>query len=270
TPDSNPTNNTSTVTTTVFNQPGTSFPTGITPLAAPFGVLPVTSKVQLFSFDPAPYISPVLRGQMTFVSGTYETLLGRAPTYNELMAAVAQLQAGVSTTTIATTLWNSDAHRAQQAGALYETFLGRSPTAAELASAVKALQSGTSEINFSLSLVNSAEYQASHPTANTMVAGLYVNILNRTPDAATQLQAVSALANQTVNSFALSLINSTEGLSTIVNDAWLAILRRPATATEIQSWVAQLQSNQVSFDQMQIDLLTSVEFYQLAATSTKG
>ena len=129
---------------------------------------------------------------MTFVSGTYETLLGRAPTYNELMAGVAQLQAGVSTTTIATALWNSDAHRAQQAGALYETFLGRSPTAAELASAVKALQSGTSEINFSLSLVNSAEYQASHPTASTMVAGLYVNILNRTPDAATQLQAVSA------------------------------------------------------------------------------
>ena len=73
-----------------------------------------------------------------------------------------------------------------------------------------------------------------------------------------------------MNSFALSLINSTEGLSTIVNDAWLAILRRPATAGEIQSWVAQLQSNQVSFDQMQIDLLTSAEFYQLAATSTKG
>ena len=61
TPDSNPNNNTSTVTTTVFNQPGTSFPTGITPLANPFGALPVTSKVQLFSFDPAPYISPVLR-----------------------------------------------------------------------------------------------------------------------------------------------------------------------------------------------------------------
>ncbi len=267
TPDNNPNNNTSTVVTTVYNQPGTLFPKGIVPLAGAFGNLPIISKVQLFSVDPTPYIDPVVRGQMTFVMGAYETFLGRSPSTTELMAGYNQLQAGVPTTTLANNLWNSNEHRAQQASSLYQTFLGRVPSAAELSSAVFALQSGTSEISLSLSLVNSAEYLGSHPTPTTLVAGLYQDILNQVPDASTQLQAASALANESVSTLALSLMTSSAGLGTIVNDAYLEILRRPAGAGEIQNWVSQLQSNQTTLDQMQISLLTSGEFYQLASIS---
>jgi uncharacterized repeat protein (TIGR01451 family) len=268
TPDSNPTNNTSTVTTTVVSEPGTTFPTGIVPLVAPFGRLPALGKIQLFGVDTTPYIDPVLLGQMTFVSGAYETFLGRAPSNAEFWAGVGQLQAGASTTSIATGLFNSDEHRSQQANALYQTFLGRSPTAAELAGTVRALKSGTSEMDLSLSLVNSAEYQTSHPTPTTVVAGLYQSILNMVPDSTTQLQAASALANESVTSLAQSLMTSTAGLGTIVNQAFLAILRRPATQDETQNWVARLQGDQVTLDQMEIALLTSDEFYQLAARST--
>src|SRR5207302_11290679 len=149
-----------------------------------------------------------------------------------------------------------------------QALLGQSPACAGLAGAVQALQTGTSEINLSLSLVHSAEYQTSHPPPTTMVARLYQKILSMIPDASTQLQAASALANESVADFAQSLMTSTAGLSTIVNSAYLAILRRPASQAEIQSWVTQLQANQVSFGQMQIDLLVSPEFYQLAAKST--
>src|SRR5205807_6663091 len=38
---------------------------------APFGRLPALGKIQLFGIDTTPYIDPVLRGQMTFVSGAY-------------------------------------------------------------------------------------------------------------------------------------------------------------------------------------------------------
>ena len=268
TPDNNPTNNTSTVVTTVVNQPGTTFPQGIVPLVNGFGRLPALGKIQLFGIDTTTYINPVLLDQMTFVSGAYETFLGRAPSYAEFQAALGQLESGVSSTTIATTLWNSDEHRSLQAGLLYQTFLGRAPSYSERLAAIQALQAGTSEIALSVGLVNSAEYQTSHPTPGTLVAGLYESILNELPDASTQLQAASALANESVGDLAQSLMTSTAGLTTIVNQAYLSILRRSATTSEIQNWVTELQGNQVTLDLMQFDLLASPEFYQLAARST--
>ncbi len=98
-------------------------------------------------------------------------------------------------------------------GMLYQTFLGRAPSYSERLAAIQSLQSGTSEIALSVGLVNSAEYQASHPTPGTLVAGLYENILNEVPDASTQLQAAGALANESVGDLALSLMTSTAGLT---------------------------------------------------------
>jgi uncharacterized repeat protein (TIGR01451 family) len=266
TPDSNPNNNSSSVTTTVFNTPTTS----ANPPANPFGALPALGKIQEFGINLTQYMDPVLVGQMTFVSGTYQTLLGRAPTTTEFWTAVDQLQAGTtSTTTIVANVINSSEYRADQATALYQTFLGRSPTSSELATAVQALKGGLSENNFALNLVNSAEYQSSHPSAATMVAGLYQDILNQTPDNSTQLQAATALANQAVTSFAQSLMNSPAALSIDVNDAYYTLLRRAPTAAETQNWVNQLQSGQITFDQLETNLLTSPEFYQLAYVSTK-
>ncbi len=268
TPDSNPNNNTSTVTVTVYNQPGTTFPQGITPLAINFGKLPPLGKIQLITPNAAAYINPVLLGEMTYVSGAYATFLGRAPSQSEFATAVSQMTAGVSAATIAGNLWNSSEHRAQQASMLYKTFLGRAPSSGELAAAVQTLQSGTSEINFSLSLVNSAEFQSTHATPTTIVTGLYLDVLNQVPDTSTALQATSMLSNQSLSAFAQSLMNSTAGLGNIVNSAYLAILRRAASQAEIQSWVSQLQGNTASIDQMEISLLSSPEFYQLALKST--
>jgi len=109
-----------------------------TVLDAPFGRLPALGKIQLFGIDTTPYIDPALRGQMTFVSGAYETFLGRAPSYNEFMGAVGQLQSGAGAATIATNLQNTDEHRAKQAS-LYGNSLNNVPDASTQSQAQSAL-----------------------------------------------------------------------------------------------------------------------------------
>jgi uncharacterized repeat protein (TIGR01451 family) len=64
TPDNNPTNNTSTATTTVVADPGTVSQQDIVPLGGPGRRLPALGKIQLFGIDTTPYVNPALLNQL--------------------------------------------------------------------------------------------------------------------------------------------------------------------------------------------------------------
>lgn len=268
TPDNNPNNNTSTVTTTVINQPGDTFPKTIVPLTTHFGNVTIQGKLGLFTFDPTPYVDPTMRANMTFVDGLYRTALGRAASQAELQAGHQALLNGLSREQMIAQVWNSDEHRLYQANQFYQVFYNRNGTAAELAATANLLKAGMSEVDLALQFVTSAEYLASHSTSATLVGGLYQDILNRLPDLSTSILTVQALGNQSVSQVASSLLLSQEGLANMVDNGFRAVLRRAATASEIQFWVLQLQTRGVTPSQMMQQLLASAEFAQLAYNST--
>lgn len=261
TPDNNPSNNRSTVTTTVFNDPGTIFPKSIPPLVTMLSHNPIIGKDQLIGTDTP---NPQIAGQFTFIDGAYRTLLGRPPDGGTLFFEFQQLQAGASREQLVAKLWNSDEHRGRQADALYQAFYSRNPNPAERANLVAMLKGGTSELDVAVNFLSSNEYQQTHPGAGALIAGAYQDILGRLPDAVTQLGQIQALNNQPLNIWAQNLVRSTEALNEVVDEGYRQILRRPANAGELQFWSAQLQAGIVTPSVFMQKLLASEEFFQLA------
>lgn len=261
TPDSNPVNNDSSVTTPVMADPK-----GIAPLATVQGQLPFTSKRQLMSGS-AKKQANANRANLAFLDGLYQTLMGRHPTKQELGAQLARLQKKPAIrTTIVNELWASDAHRALQANQLYGTYLHRLPTPQEQANLIQQLKFGAQESTLVAQLVSSSEYLAAHPTANTLAGGLYLDLLGKLPDLAANHSLVQAMNNQPVSSAALNLLASNEGRQFTVDNLYRTLLHRPANAAELQFGALQLQSG-VSTAQLSINLLASAEFYHLALVS---
>ena len=261
TPDSNPNNNTSTVIVTTFNTPGDVFAKAHNPLHVN---IPIIGKVQLFTDSGPGDLNPVLRGQMAFADASYKTFLGRGATFNEIMTIVGQLQGGWAPATVAATLGNSDAHLAYKTQVFYQNYLNRAATPFEVGSAIQSFRAGATDVDLALSLLSSADYQTAHPTTSSLVNGLFKDILNKTPDMVTQLQIATVLSNQTTGSFAQTLLLSADGLGNLVDNVYRSVLRRPATALEVQTWVTKLQGNTGTLAQLEIQLLGSAEFYQLA------
>jgi uncharacterized repeat protein (TIGR01451 family) len=261
TPDTNPLNNDSSVTTPVVVDPP-----AIRPLATRLGQVPITSKKQLTSGAGSKLIAGT-RQDLAFLDGVYQTLLGRRPTKQELGAQALRLKKNRNLRgTIITELWYSDGHRAVQANQLYATYLHRLPTPFEQANVTQQLKAGVQETSIAAQLVGSSEYLAAHPTSATLAGGLYLDLLGRLPDANANQSLVQSLANETVTGAALNLLASQEGRQFTVDGIYRAILHRPATVGEQQFGALQLQTG-VSAAQIAINLLASLEFYQLAFAS---
>jgi len=268
--DPNPANNTSTVTTTVYDQPGDTFPKVFTPLVTTFAVQPIISKNDLFSTPGDPYLDPRVRGLAIYVDGLYRSLLNRPVDQGALLIHLQQLNNGTMTRQqLVSALWNSDAHREQQAAAYFQIFLRRSPTAVERDWVVSLLKAGYGETEMAMRFVTSAEYQAGHPTPGALVSGVYQNILGRAPDVSTKGQLVNAMGATTVNTFTQSVLMSSESLAQIVDAGFRATLRRPPSQDEIGYWIGTIQAGQITPEGLIQRLLVSDEFFNLAVASAQ-
>lgn len=228
------------------------------------GELPVITKVQLTAIPEPTAINGVLHGQMAFVVGSTITLTGQQLNATQTLAAVAQLDTGVTPATYVANLWVSDAHRALQASSLYNEVLNRAPTAAEKASTMAALSAGTSPVTIKENLFVSAEYQAQHPTTDGLATALSEDILNTTPGTQSLNALVQSMGNQTLRDVVHGLLTSDDGIANQIDDVYHLTLRRAATATEIQTWTPPIKAGTTSYDDLAQRLLASQEFYQLA------
>ena len=102
-----------------------------------------------------------------------------------------------------------------------------------------------------------------------MAAGLYIDILNKAPEAAAQDATVQALGNGTVDQVAKDMLMSEEGLSNLVDDAFRSILRRAPSADEQQWWVSRLKTQTYTVGEMMTLLLGSPDFQHLASHSVR-
>lgn len=228
------------------------------------GMLPIISKTQRTNLHNISNIDPVLRGQMAFIVATQVTLQGHQPNLAETMAGVYALRGGTTQQAYVNSLWASNAHRRLQAANIYRDVLDRAPTAAETAQVVADLKSGATEISIKKTLFVSAEYQALHATQESLAQALYKDIVNVTPGTAQTESLVQAMDTTPLEDIVDELFGSEDGLANQIDDVYRDTLRRPASATEVQKWSAQIQAGTLTLDALAKRLLSTNEFYTLA------
>jgi protocatechuate 3,4-dioxygenase beta subunit len=242
------------------DQPGNPQPKDVNLL----GLLPWLSKSQLTAHPTMANFNPAVRGQMAFVVGANITLTGQQPPLATTLTGVLNLQAGKATTaSYINELWASEAHRALQVRQAYQDVLGRAPTATETAQGVTQLNSGTTQLALTENLFVSPEYQALHGTQESLAQALYKDILNTTPGTAATQSLLQSMDSEPLNTVVNDLLMSDASLSNLIDNAYRATLRRPATAAEIQTWSAPIKAGTMTLDSLAQRLLASQEFYSL-------
>jgi hypothetical protein len=223
----------------------------------------ILSKLQFLSFNNT--LDPNVLAQATFVDGLYRHVLGRPAEATSLIGWVGQLESGVSRAHVVDAVWNSAEHRGLEVDRLYATFLQRSPDAAGRAAWVNAMLAGASEMDVARMLIASAEFQAAHADNPSNVAALYSVILRRTPSGAEISSWVTALQNgASRDAVAVAILDSGESFQLILNCAYTNFLHRAADPAGSQTWLAQLQSGQVTPAMVAETFLASDEFFALA------
>lgn len=243
------------------DKPGAPLPKDI----APLGNLIIISKTQLTnSGRNGEFLHPTLRGQMAFVVGTMVSLTGQQPDYASVMAGIQQLQSGVTQASFIQQVWNSAAHRANQAAAIYDDVLGRAPTASELAAAITDLSTGKTEQDLKVALFTTAEYGQQHVGQANLAAALYQDILNVTPGTISTQALVQSMGGATLLSDVVHDLLATDAArSDQIDDAYRLTVRRAPSASEIATWLGPIKNGTMTLDELTRKLLASAEFYQL-------
>jgi uncharacterized repeat protein (TIGR01451 family) len=266
TPDNNPNNNESKITTIVQGPPGTPVPQGGPPLIIG---LPFVSKLQLIAGG-LNYLDPTIRGQAAFVAGIFGTLQQQsASTATATGITLALINGTMAPQTFVSNMWYTPEHFTLEAQQLYQKYLGRGPTATEEAAFVQALQGGATLQSQTAAILTSTAYQALHSSSDQLAAALYQDITGSTPDATTQQSLVQSMGTQTLGDLVTSLQSSTAAINRAINQTFLNTLRRDATAGELALYGQKVQAGTLTTDKLAQQLLASQEFYQLAYNATK-
>jgi uncharacterized repeat protein (TIGR01451 family) len=262
TEDDNPSNNTSQATTLIYDQPGEGWPKSLPPLMAQ-GQPVIFSKAQLFANNSGWQYGGVI-GQMIFVDGLSRSLLGHPADYNTQATYSNQLQSGAITRDqLAATFWNSTEHLSSLANSFFQTFYHRNPNATEQQNVVNQLRNGVSETTIAQNFLMSSEYQSTHPTNASLLAGFYADVLGQTPSLSNQLLQLQSVSTMSRQNLVSSLFTNPAIYQQIVDYSYQAILQRHATTAEIQYWTPLLQNNSMSPGKLDVWLMGSSEYMNL-------
>jgi uncharacterized repeat protein (TIGR01451 family) len=272
TPDTNPNNNTSQVTTPVVAPP----PTGTSEVAfAPTpstfpspGELNLVGKASLFTTSGLDSTDPTLLAQITWVEGLYRTLLGGPADTAGLVYWVRQLRAGQPRDQIVRTFWDSSSHRNLQIEALYQAFLGRAAGPNDLAYWNSVFAAGASETDVAILIATSPEFTASHPDDGSYINALYQIALGRSADGGAQSYWQGVINSGGRAAVARGILLSDEAQVRMMGIAFSQFLHRGVTAGEQQFWLGQLHSGLAPAD-MWVLVLSSDEFYNLAVATSQ-
>ncbi|MBI2803928.1 MAG: choice-of-anchor E domain-containing protein [Planctomycetes bacterium] len=230
----------------------------------PWGTLPVISKVQVTAIPVPTAIDPTLRAQMSFVVATHMTLTRVQLSAAQTLAAVKQLNAGMTQRAYVAKVMTSNAYYAAQAGNIYKAVFRRPPTVRERAQTVAALKAGASEMTIKENLFTSAAYLNRYPTPTALATALARDILNRIPGTVATQNLLQSMSNQPLNDVVRELLMSDDALANQIDNVYRLALRRAATPAEVQTWTAPIRSGAVTTEGLAQRLLASAEFYQLA------
>lgn len=183
-------------------------------------------------------------GEVGFIGGTYQSVLGRSAGSGDISYWVGVHAAGVSNQQIAAQILNSPEHLAQLVQGYYLTYLHRGVDPGGLNYWVGAIGRGLAPEQVMASIVGSDEYfQNNGGTADSFVRAIYRDILHRTTSPSQPeldywiavLAASTRGAAQARGEVVLGFAGSDEYRSSLINGWYQAYLGRPASAAELSS-----------------------------------
>jgi hypothetical protein len=183
-------------------------------------------------------------GEVGFIGGTYQSVLGRSASNNDISYWVSVHAAGVSNTQIAEVILNSSEHLAQVVSGYYQTYLHRGIDPGGLNYWVSVMQRGVSPQQVMSAIIGSDEYyQTNGGTSDSYVRALYRDVLHRTtPPSQPEVDywiAVMAASNRGASQaradVVLGFANSDEFRASLINGWYQSYLGRAASAAEVNS-----------------------------------
>jgi len=189
-----------------------------------------------------------------FVRQAYQTYLGRAADSGGLATWVDQMSRGlISDEQLEANLLSSPEYIASHGGggtawivSIYQNLLGRSPTSGDVAGWISILNSGASRYAVALGFTSGIERESIRVRQN------YQTFLGRTPSASEVASWVDQFVNHGMSSetmiaefvgsreFFNSSSRGASTYSTWIGQAYLAILQRPASTSDIAYWLPTL------------------------------
>jgi hypothetical protein len=216
----------------------------------------------------AEYFSNHGSTNLSFLQAAYPDILNRPLDSSGQSTFMAQLQNGVSRTTVALELLTSTEYRTNLVSGYYSTFLGRTGSSGEVGGWVNALANGVKDEQVIDAFVGSVEYfQGATLGGNTNVnwfTSLYQKLLNRAPDSGGLNSNVDGLladyaAQRQTDIF--NIMNSTEFLTNKVNGFYQKFLGRPADSGALTADIAALRSGQTTDELLIANLVGSAEYF---------
>jgi hypothetical protein len=215
--------------------------------------------------DYANYVVTHGVGEVGFVGGLFQSVLGRPASNNDLAFFTGLHANGVSNQTIATLLVTSPEHRAQVVAGYYQTFLHRGIDAAGLNFWLGALASGAGEEQVLAAIVGSDEYYFAHGgTSDSFVRAVYHDVLGRTTPPSqpeidywiATLAASTRGAAQARADVVLGFASSDEYRSIQINGWYQAYLGRAPSFAEVNGALNSFHLG-ASQDAVQVQILLS-------------
>ncbi len=209
----------------------------------------------------------------SYVNLLYFDLLGRPADQAGLAGWASSLAAGtLSYYQVAWDVWHSGEQYQRAVGQFYQTYLHRAGNPQEVAAWVGVLESGAlSETDVALLFVTSPEYNASHPTNQSYVEGLYNDLLNRNGAYTPAEVAVwtTPLDQGTLSRpmVAADFLNSTEALSDGFTFNYTNWLNRQESLVELQGWLAAIAPNALNGATVATLFLSCPEYLTLAGAA---
>ena len=249
----------------VVGAAASSVPVSITPQFAPVQFF---SKNLLYTTSTTAYQDPTLQAEGTWVDGMYRTLLGRPSTYQEMDYWVGQLQAGMSRQQIVAALWDTPAHYLMEVDTFYNTYLEHAPSSAAVAYWVNFLEQTHDETQMAELILSSPEYIALNGGPANYIASLYATVLQTDQIPAGALAYWQNVLNTSNNNYAAvarAFLDNPISETLVIQAYYQQILGRAPTASELNYWVNQMQTQQVSLFGLGMNLLAGDELYNIAA-----
>jgi VCBS repeat-containing protein len=205
--------------------------------------------------------------EVLYVRRLYADLLNRDADAGGLTFWVQGLRQGVSRDQVADGIWRSGEHRGMQVDAYYNTYLHRASDPAGRDYWVKAFLAGATEIDIEQGFLTSGEYRATHTTDASYLAGLYQDVLGRTPDSAglaywTQtLQSLVSAGAGGRDVIARNFLTSGEAYLQVLDRYYADYLGRSPDSAGAQSWLNGLEHSAFSLESVAIGILSSDEYF---------
>ncbi len=201
-----------------------------------------------------------------FVPKIYQTVLGRAPSTQDLAFWNAVLQTGVSHAQVASAIENSPESFGRKITGWYQTYLARTPGAQEISWWSNQLGNGATEESVIATILASPEYmqhsQSVVTTSSTgqqaFIANLYSQVLNRQANPTDMSYWLAQLVVSPRSTVAQEIVGSTEARSIVVTGYYQSILGRKSAPTpaEVSFWA----TSPLLLEDIRLQFETSAEY----------